>query len=93
MVEAIVILFIVGFAALHVAFKLSSKPVQQKMRSVMATGFNKIGLYSVAQRFVAIPPLGDKACGSGCNGCGTEAAGDELKVDGSAKVVQFHPRL
>ena len=93
MIEAIVISIIVGLAAVHAAFRLLPKPVQQKMRDGMAVGFNKIGLYSVAQRLVAVPQAADKACGSGCDGCGTQAVGDELKTDGGAKVVQFHPRL
>lgn len=93
MIEAIVISFIVGFAAAHVAFRLSPKPVQQKMRDGMAAGLNKMGLHAMAKRFVAIPQTADKACGSGCDGCGTPATGDELKVDSVAKVVQFHPRL
>ncbi len=93
MSEAIVISIIVGLAAVHVAFRLLPKQGQQKLRVAMAAGFNKIGLYSVAQRLVVIPQAADKACGSGCDGCGTQAVGDELKTDGGAKVVQFHPRL
>jgi hypothetical protein len=93
MIEAIVISFIVGLAALHVAFRLLPKPGQQKMRVVSAAWLNKLGLHAMAQRLLATPRVADKACGSGCDGCGTEAAGGELKVDGSAKVVQFYPRL
>jgi hypothetical protein len=93
MIEAIVISFMVGFAALHIAFKLSPKLVQQKLRGAMAAGLNKIGLHAITKRFVVTPQAADKACGSGCDGCGTEAAGDELKTDSRAKVVQFYPRL
>jgi NO-binding membrane sensor protein with MHYT domain len=93
MIEAIVILFIVGFAALHVAFELSPKLVQQKLRGAMAAGLNKIGLHAMAMRFVAIPDAADKACGSGCDACGTEGARDELKTDSGAKVMHFHQRL
>ena len=93
MIEAIVISFIVGFAALHVAFKLLPKPGQQKMRVVSAAGLNKLGLHAMARRLLATPRGTDKACGSGCDGCGTEAVGDELKTDGGAKVVHFYPRL
>jgi hypothetical protein len=93
MIEAIVISFMVGFAALHVAFRLLPKLVQQKMRIVSATWLIKLGLHAMAQRLLATPHAVDKACGSGCDGCGTEAAGDELKTDGGAKVVHFHPRL
>jgi hypothetical protein len=93
MIEAIVISFMVGLAALHVAFKLSPKLVQRKMYDVMAIGLNKIGFDAMAQRLLATPHAVDKACGSGCDGCGTEAAGDELKTDGGAKVVHFHPRF
>lgn len=93
MIEAIVISFIVAFAALHVALRLLPKLVQQKLRGAMATVLNKIGLHAMAKRFVAIPQAAGTACGSGCHGCGTEAAGDELKTNGGAKVVHFHPRL
>jgi hypothetical protein len=90
MIEATIILFIVGFAALHIAFKFSPKPAQQKFRIVIAAGLNKIGLDSVAQRLVAV---GNGACGSGCDGCGTHATGNELKIDSGAKVVRFYPRI
>jgi len=93
MIEAMVILFIVGFAALHVAFRLSPKPAQREIRDVSAVWVNRLGLHALAQRLLAAPRVADKACGSGCDGCETEVAGDELKVDGGAKVVQFHPRL
>jgi hypothetical protein len=93
MIEAIVISFIVGFAALHVAFRLLPKQVQQKMLVMSAAWLNKLGLHAMTQRLLATPRVADKACGSGCDACGTEAAGDELKTDGGAKVVQFHPRL
>lgn len=93
MIEPIVISFIVGFAALHVAHRLLPKLVQQKVRVVSAAWLNKLGLHAMAQRLLATPRGTDKACGSGCDGCGTEAAGNALKTEGSAKVVQFHPRL
>jgi hypothetical protein len=93
MIEAIVISFIVGFAALHVAFRLSPNSGQQKMRVVSAAWLNKLGLHAMAQRLLATPRVADKACGGGCDGCGTEAAGDELKTDGGAKVVHFHSRF
>jgi hypothetical protein len=93
MIEAIVISFIVGFAALHVAFRLLPKPGQQKMRVVSAAWLNKLGLHAMAQRLLASSHLADKACGSGCNGCGTQAAaGNEVK-GGGAKVVQFYAHL
>jgi NO-binding membrane sensor protein with MHYT domain len=94
MIEAIVISFIVGFAALHVVFRLSPTPAQRKVRDVMAAGLNKIGLDLMAQRLVASPQVADKACGSGCDGCGIHATtDDEMKVKDSAKVMQFHQRL
>jgi hypothetical protein len=93
MIEAIVISFIVGLAAAHVAFRLSPKLVQRKVRDVMAAGLNKIGLHTMAKHFVAVPHAADEACGSGCDACGAEVAGDELKTNIGAKVVQFHPRL
>jgi hypothetical protein len=93
MIEAIVISFIVGFAALDILFRLLPKLVQQKMRVASAAWLNKLGLHAMAQRLLATPREVDKACGSGCDGCGTEAAGDELKTDSRAKVVQFHSRL
>lgn len=93
MIEEIVILFIVGFAAVHVAFKLLPKPGQQKMRVVSAAWLNKLGLHAIAQSLLATPYAVVMACGSGCDGCGTEAAGDELKTDDGAKVVHFHPRF
>jgi hypothetical protein len=93
MTEAIVIAVIVGFAALHVAFRLLPKPGQQKMRVVSAAWLNKLGLHAMAQRLLATSRVADKACGSGCDGCGTQVAGDELKVDTGTKVVQFHSRV
>jgi hypothetical protein len=94
MIEAVVISFIVGLAALHVAFRLLPKLVQQKMYDVMAICLNKIGLDAMAQRLLLKPRTENKACGSGCAGCGAQAVtSDELKLNGSAKVVQFHPRL
>lgn len=93
MIEAIVISFIVGLAALHVAFRLSSKPIQRKMRDVIVVGLSKFGFHVLAQRLLLIPRTENKACGSSCDGCGAQAAGDELKIDGGEKVVQFHPRL
>ncbi len=93
MIEAIVISLIVGFAAMHVAFRLSPKLVQRKMRDVLAASLNKIGLHTIAHRFAAVTQARDKVCGSGCDACGTQtAAGDDVKV-GGAKVLQFHPRL
>lgn len=96
MIEGIVISFIVGFAALHVAFRLLPKLAQQKLRGATAAGLNNIGQHAMANRFVATlqaTQATDKACGSGCDGCGTQAAGDETKTDGDSKVVQFHPRF
>lgn len=97
MLEALVISLMVGVAAAHVAFKLAPKPAQQKFRVVMAASLNKIGFAKVAQRLVNIPQASDKACGSGCSGCGAEAStGREVKdavKGGGAKVVQFHPRV
>ncbi len=87
------ILFIVGFAALHVAFRLSPNPVRQKLRGVIAAGLNKIGLKAMAQRLGALRQVGDSACGSCCDECGSQTADDELTVDTGTKVVQFHPRL
>jgi hypothetical protein len=97
MIEAIVTSLIVAFAAMHVTFRLSPKLVQQKLHGVMAAGLSKIGLDSVAQRLVSVRQVEDKACGSGCGGCGAQTTtGDEIKADGGVKVVQvvqFHPRL
>jgi hypothetical protein len=93
MIEAIVISFIVGFAVLHVMFRLLPKPAQQKLRSAVVAGLNKIGLDLVAQPLVAIPQAGDKTCRRGCDECGMQAANDKLKVDRGAKVVQFYPRF
>jgi hypothetical protein len=93
MIEAIVISFMVGLAALHIAFRLLPKLVQRRMYDVMAIGLNKIGFDAMAQRLLLKLRAENKACGSGCDGCGTEAAGDELKTDGGAKVVHFHPRF
>jgi hypothetical protein len=88
MIEAIVVLLIVVFAALHVAFKLSPIPVQQKLYNAYVMGFNKVGLHAVAQRLSLKPQNENKACDSGCDGCGTQTVA-ESKVE----VVQFHPRL
>jgi hypothetical protein len=94
MIESVAISLIVGLAALHVALRLLPKRVQQKLRGAMAAGLNKIGLHATAKRFIAIPQATGKACGSGCDACGTQPVpSDELKLNGSAKVVQFHPRL
>ena len=93
MIEAIVISFIVGLAAVHVAFRLSPKLVQRKIRDASAAWLSKLGLHAIAQSLLATPHAADKACGSGCDGCGSQAVGDELKVDGGAKVMQFHQRL
>ena len=95
MLEVLVISLMVGAAAVHIGFKLSPKPAQQIFRVAMAAGLNKIGLGKAAQR-VIVTQAADKACGSGCDGCGAEAvAGDEM-TDGGAKVVQkvvhFYPR-
>ncbi len=93
MIEAIVISFIVGLAALHVAFKLSPKPVQRKMRDVVMAGLNKIGLHAMAHSMDSIRQSADKACASGCDGCGIDAAkGSESNAKGVAKVVRFYPR-
>ncbi len=99
MLEVLVISLMVGAAAIHVAFKLAPKPAQQIFRAVMAAGLNKIGLAKAAQR-VIVAQAADKACGSGCDGCGTEAvAGAEMTDDGARvvqkvvqKVVHFYPR-
>jgi hypothetical protein len=93
MIEAIVISLVVGLAAAHVAFRLSPKLTQRKMRDFIVMGLSKFGFHALAQRLLLIPRTENKACGSGCDGCGTQAGGDELKVDGGEKVVQFHPRL
>jgi hypothetical protein len=93
MIEAIVISFMVGLAALHVAFKLSPKPAQRKIRAASAAWLSKLGLHAIAKRLLTTLRAADKACGSGCDGCGSQAVGDGLKADGGAKVVHFHPRF
>jgi hypothetical protein len=94
MIEAIVISSIVGFAALHVAFRLLPKLAQRKICDVIVVELNKLGLHAMTQRLLATSPVADKACGSGCDGCGAQTVGgDELKLNGSAQVMRFYPRL
>ncbi len=96
MFEALIISLLVSAAAVHVGYKLAPKLAQQKVRVMLAAGLNKIGLTALAKRMATFPQTSDKACGSGCGGCGADVAPGGAKdaaQEGGAKVVRFHPRV
>jgi hypothetical protein len=92
MIEWILISIIITFAALHLVLKLLPITIEQKLRVTMAAGLRKIGFHSAATGLVSAKQATSQGCRSGCERCGIKAVGHESRLDGGAKVIQFHPR-